>query len=139
MMMTVSVTARMGLKKICLSMLDSFAIEHPAGHQKELAARYVLRSTNGERVCLMFEKGEKSAPNLWFAQCYASQLALSDLIHRIYPASALYQPKEEGKKQGYGRHSALKSMRDLANVDLVRVTIERPGQMQDLLETLAAV
>lgn len=55
----------------------------------------------------------------------------------VYPASALYQASEGGEKRTYGRHAGLKVMRDLANADLVRFTIERPGQMQFLLGALA--
>lgn len=44
------------LKHNCLERLDAGAIEHPTGHQGKLAARYLLRRGDGDRVELMFEK-----------------------------------------------------------------------------------
>ena len=38
----------------CLALIDQVATEHPAGHQGKLAARYIIRSSSGERVGLMF-------------------------------------------------------------------------------------
>ena len=125
------------LKTRCLALLDAAAIEHPAGHGK-LFARYVLRTQDGDRIEMMFEKGEKSRANLWLACDHAVQLVTMGVEFRDYPASALYQPTEPGGKPVYGRHSALKSMRDLANADLVRFTIDRVDQMEVILTKLKA-
>lgn len=123
------------LKSRCLALLDAAAMEHPAGHGK-LFARYVLRTQDGDRIEMMFEKGEKSRANLWLACDHAVQLVTMGVEFRDYPGSALYQPTEPGGKPAYGRHSALKSMRDLANADLVRFTIDRVDQMEMILATL---
>ena len=58
---------------------------------------------------------------------------------RVDPASALYREVESGGKRPYGRHAALRSMRDLANADLVRCTIERFEQLETILAKLSAV
>jgi hypothetical protein len=126
------------LKSSCLGLLDAAAIEHPAGHGK-LFARYVLRSEEGDRIELMFEKGEKSPAHLWLTRRHALPLLTMGMEFRDYPASELYQPTEPGGKPVYGRQSALKSMRDLANADLVRLKIERVEQMEMILAKLVAV
>ncbi|ETD86372.1 hypothetical protein ACTTAF_13365 [Rhodobacter capsulatus] len=135
--MTEAAKTRADLKRACLAMLDAVAIEHPAGHQGVYVARYLLVSRGGDRIGLMFEKGERSAANLWLARRFASALPEAGIVMRDYPASALHQLSADGKERSYGRHSALKSMRDLANVDLVRFTIERPTEMRLILDGLA--
>lgn len=122
------------LKSSCLGLLDAAAIEHPAGHGK-LFARYVLRSEEGDRIELMFEKGEKSPAHLWLTRRHALPLLTMGMEFR----AELYQPTEPGGKPVYGRQSALKSMRDLANADLVRLKIERVEQMEMILAKLVAV
>jgi predicted helicase len=52
--------SRAALKSAVLAILDQVALEHPVGHQGKLAARYVLRSQNGERIELMFENARTS-------------------------------------------------------------------------------
>lgn len=130
---------RAELKAVCLALLDEYAVEHPAGHQGKLAARYVLRSRAGERIGLMFEKHEATPANLWVDRRYASNLLDTGAEVRAYPASALYLPTEPGAKRQYGRHAALKAMRDLAHVDLVRFTIDRPDQLLKVLTHLVFV
>lgn len=120
----------------CLSLLDAVAIEHPAAHTK-LAARYILRSKDDDRIELMFEMNGSGWPKLWLTHAHARQLTDLGIKFRSYPASALYQSSESGGKLSYGRHAALKSMRDLANADLVRFTIDRPVQLQAILMKLA--
>lgn len=62
-----------------------------------------------------------------------------DIKFRVYSAADLYKPTESDGKPAYGRHTALKAMRDLANADLVRFTIDRVEQMQVILAKLAAL
>lgn len=128
---------RAELKAACLALLDTVAMEHPAGHGK-LAARYILRSQNDDRIELMFERDAKSRANLWLARDRAGDLLNTGIEFRAYPASDLYQATEPGGKTSYGRHAALRSMRDLANADLVRFTIERAEQMEALLANLTS-
>lgn len=130
---------RKDLKALCLVSLDAAAVEHPSGHQRKYAARYVPDAQSGERIGLMFQKDENSAPNLWVAQRFATELMEAGIDTRVYPASALYQAAGDGERRTYGRHAGLKAMRELANADLVRFTIERPGQMQFLLAALAGL
>lgn len=135
--MSVTSLTREELRNACLSLLDRRATEHPAGHQGKLAARYVLVSASGERIGMMFEKGERARPLLWVARRHVPDLLDAGIESRLSLASSLYQAAETGGQASYGRHSALKPMRDLAHVDLVRFTIERIGQLEMILERLA--
>lgn len=126
-----------GMQAACLALIEAAATEHPVGHTK-LVRRYVLRSTEGDRINLMFEKSGKSRVKLWLAREHAGDLRKLGLAFDDYPASALYQPTEDGDVPSNGRHPALKSMRDLANADLIRMTIDRSNQMQVTLTKLAA-
>lgn len=56
---------RFALKRACMDRRAQVAVEHPAGHQDKLAARFILRTPSGERIELMFEKGDASSANLW--------------------------------------------------------------------------
>lgn len=137
--MTTLILDRADMKAACLTMLETAAIEHPAGHQGKLAARYIIRTTSGERIGLMFEKGERTKPYVWIERRFARDLLDLDIEFRLSLASSLYQEAEPGGKRTYGRHAALKSMRDLANADLIRFTIERVSQMETILQKLAAL
>lgn len=136
-MNTMSMT-REDLKAACLALLDQAAVEHPAGHQGKLAARYTLRSAGGERLGLMFEKSEKAKSHLWVDRRHVGDLFEAGIDYRIYPAASLYQEIEPGGKRPYGRHAALKPMRDLANADLVRFSIDRIDQLRMILTRLSA-
>lgn len=87
----------------------------------------------------MFEKSDKTKPLLWVELRFLRDLVHDDIEFKLYPASALYQAVEPGGQQPYGRHAALKGMRDLANADLVRLTIDRVEQLGTLLAHLATV
>lgn len=126
------------LKLACLALLDDAAVEHPSGHQGKLAARYILRSVNGERIELMFEKGAKSPANLWVAQKYVSDLLATDIEARLYPSLAVDRVVKPDGERLYGRHSALKSMRGLVHANLVRFTVKRVSQIEMILERLVA-
>ena len=129
--------ARGGLKVACLALLDTVAIEHPAGHTGSVA-RYLLRSNDDDRIELMFEKGPKSRANLWLTRALVGDLLSAGIEFRLYPASDLYKPTEAGGEPSYGRHTALKKMRDLANADLVRFTIYRVEEVQKILREVVA-
>lgn len=128
--------SRKELKLACLALLDDAAVEHPSGHQGKSAARYILRSENDDRIDLMFEKGEKSRANLWVAKAFARDLMKLGIACKEYPASDLNREVEPGKPRRYGRHAALKVMRDLAHADLVRFTVEHVSQMKLLIAGL---
>ncbi len=66
--MTVKAFNRDDLKRACLAALDAVALEHPAGHQGKLAARYVLHTRRSEAIELMFEKGPKTPAHLWMGR-----------------------------------------------------------------------
>lgn len=106
---------------------------HPAGHQTKLAARYVLVCKNGERIALMFDKGPASPANLWMLAANAARIEHIGLLRCDYPATDLYIRTDESGEPLYGRHSALRPMRELANADLVRFEIERISQLQSII------
>ena len=109
--------ARDELKLDCLGRLDVRAIEHSAGHQGKLAARYLLRCADGDRAELMFEKGPRTPANLWVAHARVAGLLAEPGLHfQSSPASTLFTAKGSDGKRIYGRHSALKSMRELERV-----------------------
>ncbi|WP_374393786.1 hypothetical protein [Tabrizicola sp.] len=124
------------LKRACLGILDSMCIEHPAGHQSKLAARYVIVARNGERIGLMFEKAPSAPANLWLRADHARRLGNPGCDCRDYPASDLYAENDEKGRPIYGRHAGLKTMRDLAHADLLRLAIEDVGQLEHILFTL---
>jgi hypothetical protein len=128
--------AREELKRSCLGILDSMCIEHPAGHQSKLAARYVIVARDGERIDLMFEKAPSVPANLWLRADHSRRLGNPGCECRDYPASDLYVEKDKNGAPIYGRHTGLKTMRDLAHADLLRLTIEDVGQLQVVLQRL---
>jgi hypothetical protein len=128
---------RAALKLACLDLLETSCIEHPAGHQTKLAARYVLVTKDGERIALMFEKGPRSPANLWMRAKHAARIEDLILSRRDYPAADLYAGADEKGRPIYGRHAALKAMRELVNADLVKYEIEHVTQLQPLLCELA--
>lgn len=130
-------TSRDLLKKTCLQILDERAQEHPAGHQGKLAARYNLFRPNGEPVELMFEKGPERPANVWVAQRHvAALLQDAGLDHRLSPASIVNARKDKTGNPIYGRHSALKPMRELGQGDLVCFRIEGITQLTRILDHL---
>ncbi len=132
-----TVLLREVFKAECLAILEAQAMEHPAGHQGKLAARYVLlRSSDGERIGLMFEKGEKTQAHLWIETRFVTERMKAGVGYDSYPAAALYQSKGRDGKPVYGRHAALKAMRDLAHADLVRFTPKTPKELQLLLRNV---
>lgn len=137
--MTSGDVTRAALKHSCLRQLEARAIEHPAGHQGQFAARYLLRSASGEVIDLMFEKGPRTPANLWLLHAFAKNIWDAGIAARYSPGALLYQQKDATGKLKYGRHSALKPMRQLANADLVCLTIRHEAEIEDLLARLAAI
>lgn len=126
------------LKAACVQRLDERAFEHPAGHQGKLAARYILRGQGGDAIQLMFEKGPRTLANLWVAADRVGKLLEETrLDYRLAPASILGAIKGGDGKLIYGRHSALKPMRDLAHADLVCFRITALTELDLVLDHLA--
>lgn len=126
------------LKTACMRRLDERALAHPAGHQGKLAARFVLRGQGGDAIEMMFEKGPRTRANLWVAERRVCRLMQeSDLDHRLAPASVLFATRGANGKPIYGRHSALKTMRELAEADLVCFQINALAELDRILDHLA--
>lgn len=128
--------ARDVLKSVILQRLSEVAVEHPAGHQGKLAARFILRSSSGEGIELMFEKGPASASNLWLHQKYAEPLLTSEIEHRASPAHALFAIENGKGKKIYGRHTALLPMRQLADADLVCFKLAAVTELEAVIVAL---
>lgn len=123
------------LRQAILQRLDRCALEHPRGHQRKLAARYLMHTPKGGAVELMFEKGPASAPNLWVAERYVAELLEDGAFEfRRAPASALFTTRGKDGKAQYGRHAALKSMRELSHADLVCIRLATLGELDRILE-----
>ena len=119
-----------------LQRLTEVAVEHPAGHQGKLAARFILRSKSMEGIELMFEKGPASAPNLWMHRRYAEALLLSDIEHRTSPARSLFAVENANGKKIYGRHAGLMPMRQLADADLVCFKLRSTEELERVVDVL---
>lgn len=85
---------RSDLKDV-LDMFDSFASEHPDGHQKKKMNRYFV---SGSRLCFAFEKNDGRAhivddvpAHIW---CPMKVAAYVEGVEKIpYPASRLWEEK----------------------------------------------
>jgi len=125
------------LKLSCLARLGDHAMEHPAGHQGKLAARFLLRCDDGDMAELMFEKGPKTPANLWVThKRVAGIVAVPGLNFQSSPASALFTSKGANGKPIYGRHAALKSMRELEHADLICFRITSTAELERILDHL---
>lgn len=131
------VFSRAHLKAACVALLNERATEHPAGHQSIYVARYVMAGASGARIAMMFEKGDRSPAHLWMELRFARALSTAEVALRVYPASALYLGDQQGREPAYGRHAGLKSMRELANADLARLTVESATQFAVVLDRVA--
>jgi len=131
--MTLGKPQREDLKRACLAALDAVCVEHPAGHQSKLAARYILHTSRGEAVALMFEKGPKAPAHLWMPLEAGQGLINEGVPYRLSPAAETYAAKDGSSRPLHGRHSALNPMRQLTNSNLIRFTVERAGEMDHLL------
>lgn len=129
-------TARDQLKVAILQRLTEVATEHPNGHQGKLAARFILRSKDGDGIELMFEKGPASAPNLWIHQKFAKPLLGGGIDYRESPAHALFVAKNEKGKKIYGRHTGLLAMRQLADADLVCFKMKLISELDWVIDVL---
>ena len=130
--------SRRKLKLSCLGALDALAVEHESGHQGKLAARYTLRTEHGMAVELMFEKSPKTPANLWMTLQTGRDLLDEDISYRLSPASEVNHAFGADGRPKYGRHSALKTMHQLAHADLICFRIEREGQIEALLARLSS-
>jgi hypothetical protein len=77
------------LKRAIVGLLDAVANEHPLGHQESKAARYVLPTRSGALIEIMFERDEKSPPNLWCLEAAAGPPLISALATRRWPSAEL--------------------------------------------------
>ena len=130
--------SREDMKAACMARLDAVAVEHPAGHQGKYAARYVMRTTGGDPVELMFEKGSRGPANLWLTERHARPLLSDELDYRQAPAGAIGIVTDAEGKKIYGRHSALKPMRELGSADLVCIRLKDVAELDRILCQLRA-
>lgn len=134
--MTDTPLKREDLKRACLNRLEEIAMEHPLGHQGKLAARYLLRRPDGNAVEIMFEKGPKSSANLWVCERFVGSLLEGDIAFRRSPAQTLFATRSGDGRTIYGRHSALRPMRQLGTADLICFALRSPADLELVLQTL---
>ena len=132
------------LKRRIVSRLDRKAKEHRMGHQARYANRYVLRSAGGAHIELMFQKDEKSPPNLWVKKDFVEGILQGrpggyPLQYKESPKSGLYTEVGKTGIPKYGRHSGLKNMPQLGNADLVCFNLRDLVQLEFILEALGRV
>ena len=85
----------------------------------------------------MFEKGPNSAANLWVCHRYAERLLADNLTYRFSPAQILYETRDGNDRLRYGRHSALRPMRQLGDADLICFNIQSEAELEQILAGLA--
>lgn len=124
------------LKTTIVERLNEVALEHPAGHQGKLAARFLLRSQSGEGIELMFEKGPASPPNLWMHLKFAAALMTGAIAHKESPARTLYVVTNKKGKKIYGRHAALLAMHQLTDADLVCFNLKSLTDLEVIVQLL---
>lgn len=95
----------------------------------------MLHGSGGDRISLMFEKHGSTPAYLWMDYRFAQPLMDLAIPWLEYPATELY-PHGNGTKPRYGRHAALKAIRDLANSHLVRFEIRTVSEIDELLQGL---
>jgi hypothetical protein len=122
------------LKSAIVAVLDVLATEHPFGHQEACARRYVLTTSSGMRIELMFEQSPETPPNIWVEASVAGSLTASGIKHRSSPASAL-KPSKSGASQ-HGRPVALEMMPALGRADLVYMQPEALAEAGATLDHL---
>ena len=128
---------RSDLKKV-LDMFDSFALEHPDGHQKKKMNRYFV---SGSQLCFAFEKNDGRAhivddvpAHIW---CPMKVAAYVDGVEKIpYPASDLWTKTNASGEKLYGRHSGIKATKELCDIDLVRFTPSTLDEAKRVMEGL---
>ena len=126
-------------KRTILGLLDTVADEHPLGHQPSKAAHYVLLSHHGARVEIMFEKNVNSPSNFWCRESAASAALIAALRPQHYPSSALWTKRGVDGECLYGRHSALRTMPQLGEADLVRFTPTCLTEAEQIIDRLRTV
>jgi hypothetical protein len=133
------VTTRKSLKDAVVLRLDKLNHGHSLGHQDKLANRYVLRSNDGMRVELMFEKDDSVPANLWVLRAFVEDLLDGSLPFEESPKSKLRQAVGANGELQYGRHSALEKMMQLGNADLVCFALRDMADLDRVLAALAQV
>ncbi|WP_240661612.1 hypothetical protein [Nioella ostreopsis] len=134
--MTDTPLKREDLKRACLNRLEEIAMEHPLGHQGKLAARYLLRRLDGDVIEIMFEKGPRSPANLWVGERFMRSLVDGPIPFRLSPARTLFAARTSDGRTLYGRHSALRPMRQLGTADLVCFALRSLADLELVLQAL---
>lgn len=126
------------LKQAVAALLDSLALEHPLGHQDSKAARYVLTTSGGAQIELMFEKNAQVPANLWCVDKAVARLP-GGLAGTHSLASGLHAHKNAKGQTLYGRHSSLENMPQLGRADLIRFRLENLSDAGVILDHLLTV
>lgn len=121
---------RTDLKKEMLNRFDSFAVEHPEGHQNDKMNRYLV---SGSWLYFNFEKNDVPA-HIW---CPMKVAAYVDGVEqKPYPSSDLWKKTNSLGEKLYGRHSGVKATKELCDIDLVRFTPSTLDEAKLVMEGL---
>lgn len=127
------------LKRGIIARLDAVARQHKLGNQSRYANRYMLTTADGTDLEVMFEKSEKTPPNIWCLRSAAGQALIADLKPKDSPAALLWQKRNKKGELLYGRHSALEKMPQLGRADLVCFAPKTMGEANQIIDRLLNV
>ena len=130
---------RQFLRASALGLLGAVAQEHPLSHQSSKAARFILTSRHGVDVEVMFEKDDRSPPNLWCLEKAAGAALIGKLGPRSSPARLLRTTLGSDGKPQYGRHSSLERMEQLGDADLVCFSPQSLAELGEIIDRLRSV
>lgn len=130
---------RQFLKTAAFGLLSAIAKEHPLSHQDSKAARFLLTSRHGVDVEIMFERNDRSPPNLWCLEKAAGAVLVGKLRPRSSPAYLLRTTLDRDGKPQYGRHSSLEPMGQLGDADLVCFVPQSLAELGEIIDRLRSV
>lgn len=130
---------RQFLKAAAIGLLGSIAKEHPLGHQSSKAARFILTSRHGAEVEIMFEKDDRSPPNLWCLERAAGAALIGNFRPKLSPVCLLRTTFGPDGNLQYGRHSSLERMEQLGDADLVCFAPASLAELGEIIDRLRSV
>lgn len=127
------------LRRGIIARLDAVARQHTLGDQPRYANRYVLTTADGTALEVMFEKSEKTPPNIWCLRSATGPALIADLKPKDSPAAFLWLKRNKKGELLYGRHSALEKMPQLGEADLVCFAPKTMGEANRIIDRLLSV
>lgn len=116
------------LRDQIIELLDRVALPDSRNRTSEKANHYTLRTASAFDLRLMLQTyenqktGRIEPPNIWVLERATSALNLNRFDVARSPGRQLYLENGASGKKRYGRHSGLRSVPQLADADLIRIT-----------------